>query len=104
MSRKITQESVSAFLNGRKFNKANMSVVVESDGTKLRLHGNTIAIIDALGVMSISNAGWMSNTTKERLNGLPNVRINQKNWNWYLNGDEWNGSWTRVCTVQLNNK
>lgn len=102
--RKITRESVSAFLDGRKFNKGNMSVEVESDVTKLKLHGNTIATIDTLGVMSISNGGWSSNTTKERLNGLPNVSVHQKNWDWYLNGVEWNGGWIRVCTVKTNNK
>ena len=100
MSRKITQESVSAFLAGRKFNKGNMSVEVDLEYTKLKLHGNTIATIDALGVMSISNADWASNTTKERLNGLPNVRINQKNWNWYLNGVEWDGEWKRIGIVK----
>ena len=76
--RKITKESVAAFLDGRKFNKGNMSVEVESGYTKLKLHGNTIATIDALGVMSVSNAGWASNTTKERLNGLPNVPLINK--------------------------
>jgi hypothetical protein len=50
-------------------------------------------------MLSISNAGWASNTTKERLNGLPNVRVQQKNWNWFLNGVEWNGEWTRVGVV-----
>jgi len=100
MSRKITKESVSAFLDGRKFNKGNMRVVVESDRTELRLHGNTIAIIDALGVMSVCNAGWESNTTKERLNGLPNVSVHQKNWKWYLNGKEWDGSWKLVGFVK----
>ena len=39
----------------------------------------------------IINAGWFSNTTKERLNALPNVHITQKNWVWYLNEKEWNG-------------
>ena len=96
MSRKITKESVAAFLDGRKFNKGNMSVEVDGEFTKLKLHGNTIATIDKLGVLSISNAGWASNTTKERLNGLPNVNIQQKNWNWYLNGNEWDGTWKRV--------
>ena len=100
MSRKITQESVSAFLAGRKFKKGNMSVEVELGYTKLKLHGNTIATIDALGVLSISNAGWQSNTTKERLNGLPNVHINQKNWSWYLNGNVWDGTWKRISIVK----
>jgi hypothetical protein len=30
---------------------------------------------------------------------LPNVRVQQKNWNWFLNGVEWNGEWTRVGIV-----
>jgi hypothetical protein len=55
--------------------------------------------LDEFNMLSISNAGWASNTTKERLNGLPNVRIHQKNWNWFLNGVEWNGEWTRVGIV-----
>lgn len=98
--RKITDESISAFLDGRKFNKGNMSVEVSGDFTKLKLHGNTIATIDQMGVLSISNDGRFSNTTKERLNGLPNVRIHQKNWTWYLNGQEWDGSWKRISIVK----
>jgi hypothetical protein len=99
MSRKITQEAVSAFLERRPFSKSNMKVVEDYGIYRLKLHGNTIATIDELGVMSVTNAGWASNTTKERLNGLPGVSVNQKNWNWYLNGVEWNGAWTRIGMV-----
>ena len=97
--RKITKEAVSKFLSREPFRKSNMSVEESYGLYKLKLHGNTIATIDELGVLSVSNAGWASNTTKERLNGLPNVRINQKNWTWYLKGNEWSGEWTRVGTV-----
>jgi hypothetical protein len=97
--RKITKEAVNKFLSRETFRKSNMSVEESYGVYKLKLHGNTIATIDELGVLSVSNAGWASNTTKERLNGLPNVRIHQKNWNWYLNGNQWNGEWTRVGTV-----
>jgi hypothetical protein len=97
--RKITKEAVNKFLSRESFRKSNMSVEESNGVYKLKLHGNTIATIDELGVLSVSNAGWASNTTKERLNGLPNVRIHQKNWNWYLNGNQWNGEWTRVGTV-----
>ena len=97
--RKITKEAVNKFLSREPFRKSNMSVEESYGLYKLKLHGNTIATIDELGVLSVSNAGWASNTTKERLNGLPNVRINQKNWTWYLNGNQWNGEWTRVGTV-----
>ena len=92
MSRKITQESVRNFLDGVPFKKSNMSVVREGTIYYLKLHGNKIAALEADGRMWISNAGWRSNTTKERLNGLPNVRINQKNWEWFLNGKVWDGN------------
>lgn len=58
----------------------------------LFLHGNAIARRTATGI-EISNGGWSSNTTKERLNGLPNVRIIQKNSQWFLNGERWDGNW-----------
>ena len=91
--RKITNDSINAFMNAKKFNRQNMSVEVLPNVTILKLHGNIIAYRynDPERTLSITNAGWFSNTTKERLNALPNVRITQKNWVWYLNGKEWNG-------------
>lgn len=93
--RQITQESVQAFLAHKTFKKGNMQVTVHNDITTLKLHGNTIAVLEG-AKLSITNAGWQSNTTKERLNGLPNVSINQKNWVWYLNGKVWDGKWIEV--------
>jgi hypothetical protein len=92
MSRKITQEAVQNFLDGVPFKKSNMRVVREGTIYYLQLFGNRIAAIEADGKLWISNAGWKSNTTKERLNGLPNVRIQQVRGDWYLNGQLWDGS------------
>jgi hypothetical protein len=89
--RKITEESVQKFIDGIPFKKSNMEVTREGTIYYLKLHGNKIAARMGDGRMWISNAGWMSNTTKERLNGLPGVRVNQKNWNWFLNGIPWTG-------------
>ena len=97
--RKITKEAVSKFLSKETFRKSNMSVEESYGVYKLKLHGNTIATIDELGVLSVNNAGWASNTTKERLNGIPGVRVHQKNWNWYLNGQEWDGGWKRISVI-----
>jgi hypothetical protein len=97
--RKITKEAVSKFLSKETFRKSNMSVEESYGVYKLKLHGNTIATIDELGVLSVSNAGWASNTTKERLNGIPGVRVHQKNWNWFLNGVEWDGGWKRISVI-----
>jgi len=92
--RQITKESINAFLNADKFSKQNMYVEVLPNVTILRLHSNPIAYLynDPQKTLSIQNCGWFSNTTKERLNALPNVHIQQKKKVWYLNGKEWNGN------------
>lgn len=89
--RKITQEAVSAFENGYEYKKAN--TIVKNDA--LYLHGNKIAQKKD-GELWITNAGWSSHTTKERLNGLRGVKINQKNFDWYLNGELWDGNWIKI--------
>jgi hypothetical protein len=89
--RKITKESVAAFNNGVNFKKANMEVEVVKNNVFMYLHDNLIAQ-KVNGVLSITNAGWQSNTTKERLNGLDGVSINQKSFVWYLNGEKWDGN------------
>lgn len=93
--RVITFKAVRAFNNGRKFKQSNTEVRIEGDMVSLYLHNNKIAERSPNGFY-ITNAGWASNTTKERLNGLDGVSIYQKNWNWYLNGKEWNGGWYRI--------
>jgi hypothetical protein len=92
--RNITIESINAFLSAKKFKKSNMQVEVFPNVTVLKYQGNEIAYRynDPKKTLSITNCGWFSNTTKERLNGLPNVSIQQKNFIWYLNGNEWNGN------------
>ena len=96
--RKITKESINAFLSAKKFRKSNMDVDVLPNVTLLKYQGNTIAYRynDPKKTLSITNCGWFSNTTKERLNGLPNVSIVQRNFIWYLNGKEWNGELTNI--------
>ena len=94
--RKITIDSVNAFLNRQTFKRQNMEVTSFDDSFYLKLHGNTIAVLHGDGTLMITDAGWQSNTTKERLNGLPNVNIHQKNFVWYLNGEEWNGNLTQI--------
>ena len=92
--RSITQDSVQAFINAVPFKKSNMKVDVLDNVTILRLHGNAIAYLynDPQRTLSITNCGWFSNTTKERLNGIPGVSIKQKNFDWYLNDVKWDGN------------
>ena len=101
MSRKITQEAVSAFYNNRKFNKSNMSVEITDNGqTLLKLHGNTIAGIDYKGTW-ITDADWPTRTTFERLNGLDDVSIFTKKGQVHLNGFPWDGSKTYIETTEF---
>lgn len=92
--RKVTREIVEAF---RRWNKKTIGNT-STDGKSIFLHGNEIATKDRNGVKGIfiTSAGWETNTTKERLNGLPGVSIQQKKRKWYLNGKEWDGEWERI--------
>jgi hypothetical protein len=95
--RKITQQAIHAFMNGQEYKKDNTEVEQLIFIGILKLHGNEIARRNnETGEMEISNAGWFSNTTKERLNGIPGVSIYQKKGQWYLNGEVWNGQWSLI--------
>ena len=93
--RKITDSAVQAFLSGQNFTSGNTKIVASQNSVKMYLHGNLIAEKTPNGLF-ISNCGWFSNTTKERLKGLPNVQISQKKGEWYLNGQKWNGQRIQV--------
>lgn len=86
--RKITEQSVKAFMNDRNFKSGNTEVVATTCGTfsKLFLHGNKIARKYGDNVY-ISSAGWQTVTTKERLNGVcdmvGDVGVNQVKGVWY---------------------
>lgn len=97
MSRKITKEVIEAFMNATQIRKANTSIVVDGSLVKMYLHGNLIAVRDsAKDRISITSAGWQTNTTKERLNGIPGVCISQRKWVWYLNGQQWDGKLKQI--------
>lgn len=98
--RKITTQAINAFMMAKPFKMANTEVVINENSsggtiTQLFLHDNLIAESSDTG-LKITNAGWQSNTTKERLNAIPGVCISQKKGKWYLNGVYWNGEWTTI--------
>ena len=99
MSKKITQQSVRKFLDRTPFKKDNTEVVKEDSIYYLKLFGNKIAALESNGKMWISNAGWDSKTTKERLNELPGVNIRQSKGEWYLNNLQWDGKPIYIDTI-----
>jgi len=87
--RKVTRQIVEAFYKGEAKSSGNTC----TDGNNIWLHGNKIAEKDELGNLHITNAGFETNVTKERLNGLlalggflqfPLPHIYQKSFTWYL--------------------
>lgn len=104
---KITQLMRDAFIDGTPFRRDNTEVRVTDYSVSIYLFGNKIASRrHGLGLLfdvakpnelEISTCGWPTNTTKDRLNALPNVRINQLKGMWYLNGEKWDGSNCVVC-------
>lgn len=93
----ITLEACRSFEAFKPFKKSNTEVLIDQNGSaKMYLFGNLIAVNDTEKGLRITNAGWQSNTTKERLNSLKNVGISQKKGVWYLNGNQWDGSWIEI--------
>jgi len=107
--RKITQEAVNAMVFDKEFKKGNTKVWHYNDPSErfvsfMSLHGHIIAKMTDMGSLYITNAGYFTNVTKERLNGFKdlsagqNVNIVQKEGKWYLNGVQWDGEWISVIT------
>jgi hypothetical protein len=97
--RQITKKAIGAFNRCERFRESNTTVTHNASGiTILSLFGNEIARKNwhGDGKTEITNADFPSNTTKERLNGISGVSIQQKKGVWFLNGKEWDGKWTTV--------
>ena len=75
------------------FNQGSTQVVVRPNVTVMLLHGNEIAYRynDPERTISITNRGWFSTTTKDRLNAIEGVNVAQRSKTWYLNGKGWDG-------------
>ena len=85
--RKITEKACQAFENGKNFTGNNTVVKAENNVVSMYLWGNKIAKREN-GKLYINLCGYNTNTTRERLNGLSGVRVNQYNFTPYLNGVE----------------
>tara|TARA_R110001592_G_scaffold115065_2_gene315299 strand:- start:1678 stop:1968 length:291 start_codon:yes stop_codon:yes gene_type:complete len=95
--RKITQESIAAFNSNETFSKSNTAVSVTDTTTVLLLHGNSIAFKDrTTGKVKITHCGWDTTTTKERLNAIDGVSIQQRQFQWYLNDELWHGELIQI--------
>lgn len=93
--RKITEDAVEAFMEGRRFKRDNTEVRPSFNGWWVMfLFGSIIAARHKDSKdLYIRTAGYLTRTTKERLNGLPGVHIQQRRGEWYMNGTNIDRLW-----------
>jgi len=110
--RKITSQSVDAFDNEYRFSQGNTTVSdcgAEIQEWYLKLHNNLIAKkIVFVNELWITDAGWQTVTTKERLNGvLSRLTFDwglfQKKGKWYLTDGDVTVQWTGSATFRAGN-
>lgn len=124
--RKITKQACEAFLQAKPFQKDNTKIIIsngEITTIKMCLHNNPIAICKlyslsetkptGLSDLILSDCGWQTTTTKERLNGLLQtlhekglmkhlLYIFQKNHTWYINTSLYPIPWDEYQNVLKN--
>lgn len=89
----VTRRAIDALIEGRDMTLDNTKV----RGNTLFLHDNPIIQVREDGVY-IQICGWNTITTRERLNGLPKVRVYSHKRQLHLNGVPWDGNWIKVDT------
>jgi hypothetical protein len=96
--RKITERAYNAFMNKTRFKKENTEVRIVNGLPEMYLFGNRIAIMDEIGNISISSAGWASKTTCERLSAFAHIRLNKGS---YIVKEKfrWNGEWLNLSHI-----
>lgn len=89
----IGQNAGNAFMQAKKFSMDNTEVEVLPNVTVLKLYGHEIAYQynDPDRTLSVSAAGHLTQTTKDRLNAITGVNVKQIKRKWYLNDKLWNG-------------
>lgn len=97
MARQISEDAATALMSHKTFRRDNTKVIVDEDGDyHLILFGNHIATHTHDNRLLISNAGWNSSTTRERLNAIPNVWTRTVKGQMFLNNTKWDGKWTEL--------
>ena len=108
--RKIEQQMNAAIQNSVDWQSGNTSVSFnEADNVSVvRLHGNKIAEVGDTFIR-LFDGGWQTVTTKSRLNAILEAhgddgdRVFQKNFDWFVNINTWNGKSWEMSTVPFFN-
>jgi hypothetical protein len=96
--RKITEEAHRAFMHREKFKKGNTEVRITNGLPQMYLHNNKIAEMNSDGEVCINTCGWMSRTTRERLNAFIPIRVEKGSF--IVNEKfKWDGSWLNITRI-----
>ncbi len=94
MARKVALNAAQALKARKKMTSHNTKVVVDENGNAhMYLFGNRIAVYTKDNRLFITNAGWDTMTTRNRLSELTSTRITRRGG---LNGVEWDGRWVEI--------
>lgn len=97
--RQITAEACRAFEQNRIFRLSNTEVHVDTTGTRMYLWGNLIARKVGNRVQ-VTLAGYNTQTTRDRLNGLTGVTCTTHKGQAFINGKPVaNDEWVQVSEV-----
>ncbi len=66
----------------------------------LRLHSTDIVTYYEDGRIEIATGGYETPTTKRYINGAAPCYVSQMNFQWYVNGEKWNGEPRNVSCSQ----
>jgi len=94
--RVVTAQIMRAWSQGKSKKVGN----TRTDGKNIWLYGNPIVrTVD--GHVYISDGGWQTATTRERLNGVLRTmgikaHVSQRDYALYFNDTPWDGSWLMV--------
>ena len=101
--RKIEALMLNAVRQRKDWRSGNTSVEVSEHGpVRVRLHGNLIGVVSlSAGELQVNACGWLTATTKSRLNALLSLAegqpgLFQRDGRWFLAGQEWDGCHTTV--------
>ena len=81
-----------------RFKKSNTEVRIVNGLPQMYLFNNKIAEMKSEGDICINTCGWMSKTTRERLNAFIDIRIDKGNF--IINEKfKWDGSWLNISRL-----
>ena len=92
MPNQTSCNSAYALEHGSNYTSSN---TVVKDGS-MWIFGNKIAFKTTSGAIYITNCGWTSRTTFDRLNAISGVWVRSIRGMLILNGERWDGEWIKI--------